>query len=158
MGSKTKIMVFRMRELIYTGIFAAFLLILIVLLILMFRPKKTSTARSDTQYQTTAAASARKYTAGVYATPITLNDSAFDVEVTVDNDHINSIRLVNLSESVTTMYPLIQPALEEIAVQIYEKQSTEDITYSEESKYTSQILLNAVNDALATAEGNISSN
>ena len=158
MGSKTKIMVFRMRELIYTGIFAAFLLILIVLLILMFRPKKTSTARSDTQYQTTTAASAGKYTAGVYAAPITLNDSVFDVEVTVDTNHINSIRLVNLSESVTTMYPLIQPALEEIAVQIYEKQSTEDITYSEESKYTSQILLNAVNDALATAEGNISSN
>ena len=75
----------------------------------------------------------------------------FDVEVTVDSDHINSIRLVNLSDSVTTMYPLVQPALEELAQQICEKQSTEDITYSEESRYTSQVLLDAVNSALKTA-------
>ena len=159
MGSKTKIMVFRMRELIYTGIFAAFLLILIVLLIIMFKPKKSATVRqSETQSQTPATASTMKFTAGVYTTPITLNDNAIDVEVMVDTDHIKSIRLVNLSDTVTTMYPLIQPALEEIAVQIYEKQSTDDITFSEESKYTSQILLNAIEEAIALAEGDITSN
>lgn len=49
------------------------------------------------------------------------------------------------------MYPLVQPALEELAQQICEKQSTEDITYSEESRYTSQVLLDAVNSALKTA-------
>lgn len=153
MGSKTKIMVFRMREVIYTGIFAAFLLVLVILLFLMFKPKTAaSVQQSETQSQTPLETSTMKFTAGVYTTPITLNDNAIDVEVTVDSDYIKSIRLVNLSESVTTMYPLIQPALEEIAVQIYEKQSTDNITYSEESKYTSQILLGAVEEALAIAE------
>ena len=150
MGSKTKIMVLRMRELIYTGIFIALGIVLIILLIFMFKPKKTAapdTAPSTNQTSTSDA----KYIPGVYTTPITLNNSALDVEVTVDADHINSIRLVNLSETVTTMYPLVQPALEEIADQIYEAQSTENITYSEDSKYTSQILLNAVEDALALA-------
>ena len=49
---------------------------------------------------------------GVYTSPITLNDNTFDVEVTVDEDHINSISLKNLSETTTAMYPLMEPALE----------------------------------------------
>jgi len=36
MGSKTKIMVFRMRELIYTGIFITLGIILVILMILEF--------------------------------------------------------------------------------------------------------------------------
>ena len=42
MGSKTKIMVFRMRELIYTGIFITLGIILVILMIIMFRPKSAS--------------------------------------------------------------------------------------------------------------------
>ena len=151
MGSKTKIMVFRMRELIYTGIFITLGIILVILMIIMFRPKSASAPSTyPANGQDSSSVSAR-YTPGVYTTPITLNDNALDVEVTVDSDHINSIRLVNLSDSVTTMYPLVQPALEELAQQICEKQSTEGITYSEESRYTSQVLLDAVNSALKTA-------
>ena len=75
-----------------------------------------------------------------------------EVEVTVDSSHINSIRFSNLDESVTTMYPLIQPALETIADQIYETQSLENISYSEENPYTSQVILNAITKALEKAE------
>ena len=152
MASKTKIMVFRMRELIYTGIFIALGIVLIILLIFMFKSAPAAVQGNLTKTETAKSTTA-KYTAGVYTTPITLNDNAIDVEVTVDADHINSIRLVNLSETVTTMYPLVQPALEEIAAQIYETQSVDDITYSEDSKYTSQILLAAVREALTLAEG-----
>lgn len=152
MGSKTKIMVFRMRELIYTGIFVALGIVLIILMILMFKPK--GSAEPEISDDTT---STMKYTAGIYTTPITLGENAIDVEVTVDADHINSIRLINLSESVTTMYPLVEPALDELAEQICEKQSTENIAYSEESKYTSQILLKAIDEALQLAEGDITS-
>ena len=97
------------------------------------------------------AADAAKYTAGVYTSGITIGDSAIDVEVVVDTSHINSIRLVNLSESVTTMYPLVQPALEDLASQIYESQTTDGITFSADSKYTSQILLDAIKDSLNKA-------
>ena len=75
----------------------------------------------------------------------------------MDADKIQSIRLVNLSESVTTMYPLVEPALDELAEQVCEKQSTEHISYSEDSKYTSQLLLKAIDEALAMAEGDITS-
>ena len=153
MGSKTKIMVFRMRELIYTGIFAVLGLILIILMILMFRPKSDS---GDSQISDDTTGT-MKYTAGVYTTPVTLGENAIDVEVTVDADKIQSIRLVNLSESVTTMYPLVEPALDELAEQVCEKQSTEHISYSEDSKYTSQLLLKAIDEALAMAEGDITS-
>ncbi len=152
MGSKTKIMVFRMRELIYTGIFLALGIVLVILLIVMFRPKSTSAPGAlPSEGKDSSSVSQAKYTPGVYTTPVTLNNNALDVEVTVDSDHINSIRLVNLSDTVTTMYPLVQPALDEIAGQICEKQSTEGITYSEDSRYTSQVLLGAVESALETA-------
>lgn len=144
MSSKTKIMVFKMREIIYTGIFAVLGIILIVLMIIMFKPKKEAESAQT-------AAEAAKYTAGVYTSEITIGDSAIDVEVVVDTGHINSIRLVNLSESVTTMYPLIQPALEDLASQIYESQTTDGITFSADSKYTSQILLDAIKDSLNKA-------
>ena len=70
----------------------------------------------------------------------------------MDETHINSIRLVNLSETTATMYPLVSPAFEELADQIISTQSLEHITCPEENKYTSQVLLNAISDALAKAK------
>ena len=72
----------------------------------------------------------------------------------MDNSHINAIRFSNLDESVTTMYPLVQPAMESIAEQIYQSQTLDNITYSQESAYTSQIIVNAIKDALKKAEVN----
>lgn len=49
------------------------------------------------------------------------------------------------------MYPLVQPAIENIAEQIYEKQSLENIEYSKDNPYTSQIIVNAIREALEKA-------
>ena len=38
MGSRTKIVVLHMKEIIYTAIFAALAIVLIILLVIMFRP------------------------------------------------------------------------------------------------------------------------
>ncbi len=62
----------------------------------------------------------------------------------VDENHINSVRLTNLSETVTTMYPLIQPTLEDLAAQLIQSQSLDALTYSEENQYTSQVLIEAL--------------
>ena len=141
MSSKTKIVVLHMIEVIYTGIFLVLAVVLAVVLFLMFgKGNKVDPASADAIYH-----------AGVYTTPITLNDNTFDVEVTVDEDHINSISLVNLSETTTAMYPLMEPALEALSSQICASQSTENITYSEENKYTSMLLLDAINQALDKA-------
>ena len=83
-----------------------------------------------------------------------LNDNVVEIEVTVDEHNINSIRLVNLDEAVTTMYPLIQPSFEELSNQIIKNQSLEDITYPDDSKYTSMILLDAITNSLEKAREN----
>lgn len=143
MRSKTKIIVLHMKEIIYTAIFAVLAIVLILLLIFMFLPDKKETGDS-----------AQKYVPGIYTSDITLNNTALEVEVTVDESRINSIRFSNLDESITTMYPLIQPAIEDIAEQIYDTQSLEEITYSSDNPYTSQIIVNAIREALKKATAN----
>lgn len=144
MSSKTKIVVLHTKEVIYTGIFVVLAVVLAVLLFLMFgKNKNADPASTDAIYH-----------AGVYTSPITLNDNTFDVEVKVDQNHINSISLVNLSETTTAMYPLVEPALDALSNQIYTSQSTENITYSEENKYTSMLLLEAIDNALEKARKN----
>ncbi len=148
MSSKTKIVVLHVKELIYTGIFAALGILFIILLIIMFLPKeeKKETMSTVTQQTTTDT-----YVPGVYTTSLILNDNVVEIEVTVDEKNINAIRLVNLDEAVTTMYPLIQPSFEDLADQIIKSQSLEEITYPDESKYTSMILLDAISGSLNKA-------
>lgn len=141
MSSKTKIVVLHMKEIIYTAVFAALAIILILLLVFMFLPKNKESKTNE-----------EKYMPGVYTSTVTLNNTALEVEVTVDETHINSIRFSNLDESVTTMFPLIQPTIEDIAEQVYGSQSLDNIQLSEDSPYTSQIIVNAIDEALKKAE------
>ena len=71
--------------------------------------------------------------------------------MTVDQNKITDISLVNLSESTTAMYPLMEPALEDLASQIYTSQSFDNITYSDDNKYTSMLLLDAIETAVEKA-------
>lgn len=148
MSSKTKIVVLHMKEVIYTAIFLLLGILMIALLLIMFGPSKEKEPNSFTQ---AASAQPQHYLPGVYTTAIELNDNTFDVQVTVDSSRINSIELVNLSESTAAMYPLMEPSLEELAHQIYEKQSTDNITYEDDTKYTSMLLLEAIKTALSKA-------
>lgn len=141
MGSKTKIIVLHMKEIIYTAVFLALGLLLIILLAVMFRPGG-DTKRTDAKKQ---------YTPGTYTSTLTLNNTNLEVEVSVDETRINSIRFSNLDESITTMFPLIQPAIEEIAEQIYETQSLDNISISEDTPYTSQVILDAIREAVEKA-------
>lgn len=138
MSSKTRIVVLHMKEIIYTAIFIALGILLIILLAFMFFPKKEKAVDSK-----------QEYVPGIYTSTISLNNTNLEVEVVVDSSHINAIRISNLDESVTTMYPLVQPTVEFIAEQIYETQSLENLSYNEDSPYTSQIIINAIKDALS---------
>ena len=79
---------------------------------------------------------------------ISLNGNTFDMEVSLDADRIASIDLVNLSESTKAAFPLMKPALESLAAQIYQSQSLENITYPDDQKYTSQLLLSSIKSAI----------
>ena len=146
MSSKTKIVVLHMKEVIYTAIFLVLAILLIVLLFTMFGAKKNPGDPAN------ADASEVLYVPGVYTSTIELNGQTFDVEVTVDENHINSIALNNLSETATAMYPLMEPTLESLASQIYTTQSTENISFGDDNKYTSQLLLQAIDAALDKAK------
>ena len=111
MSSKTKIVVLHLKELIYTGIFAVLGILFIILLIIMFLPKNKDKDSNIVQ-------PANSYMPGVYTTSLVLNDNVVDIEVTVDEANINSIRIVNLDEAVSAMYTLFVPAFEDFASQI----------------------------------------
>ncbi len=148
MSSKTKIVVLHMKEVIYTAIFLVLAILMIALLVIMFGPGSEKETAATATAQTSEP---DRYVAGVYTTAIELGENSFDVQVTVDTNHINSIELVNLSETTTAMYPLMEPTLESLASQIYASQSTENITYEDDNKYTSMLLLEAIKSALAKA-------
>lgn len=143
MSSKTKIVVIHRKEVRYTVFFVVLAVILGLILFFLFGPSKNQShpMNSDT-----------RYTAGIYRSPVQLGDNSFDVEVTVSEDQIQAIHLQNLSESTQTMFPLMEPALDSLASQIYASQSLEDIRYPDEQKYTSEVLLRAITLAVSHAE------
>ena len=140
MGSQTKIVVVKAKELIYTGIFLVLGILFVILLITMFRKDRTKDS-----------ASAQKYVPGVYSSTITLGENTLNVSVAVDEDTISGVSIENLNETVTTMYPLLEPALNEINSQISVVDNVDDITYSKENQYTYIILNQAIKNALEQA-------
>lgn len=146
MSSRTRIVVLHMKEIIYTLIFAALAITMLILLFIMFRSGQTKQGNVPTQ--TTASL----YVPGVYSTTVALHDSSFDVQVRVDKDHINSIELVNMNETVQTMYPLVETSLDDLSAQILKNQSTKDLTCREDTRFTSALLVHAIETALEKAK------
>lgn len=149
MSAKTKIVVLHMKELIYTGIFGLLGILFLILLIMMFLPRESK--GPGTEPEPDVATSAAVYIPGIYTTELVLGNQSLDVEVIVDESSITSIRLVNLNEAITTMYPLLEPALDSICSQIYTSQNPDSVTYTSDIKYTSLVLLEAIQSSLSKA-------
>lgn len=176
MKNKPRIMVFRLKELIYTGIFILLGILLIVLMVYMFRSKNT-TDNSASKGQVTQPANTipeqttelnepsseplssapietaneNTYIPGVYTSSLVLSNSSMEIQVCVDGNHINSISIENMDEAVPTMYPLMENSMNDISNQIVNSQSLENITYSQDSQYTYMILLDAIETTLNKA-------
>lgn len=143
MSSKTKIVVFKAKELIYTGIFILLGILLILLLIFMFAPSKESTEES---------AETSGYIEGVYSSPLTLGDNELELQVTVKNGKPQSVALKHLDKTIKTMYPLVEPSLKEINKQLPKVESIDDIEFDDQSQYTNTILKQAIKNALKKAQ------
>ncbi len=152
MSAKTKIVVLHMKELIYTAIFAALGILFVILLVMMFLPDKDN--NDAPAPDSDLAETASLYIPGIYTTELVLGSQSIDVEVIVDKNNITSIRMVNLSDAITTMYPLLQPTFDSICEQVYTQQSLDHITYTTDTKYTSLVLLEAIQNSLTKAKGN----
>ncbi len=207
MSNNPHIVVFKLKELIYTGIFVVLGILLIVLFINMFKSDKkkpsassgevnaanndvskresnsseltdsaNSTKNQDTQGNTdlanstnisgssetqntsdnsnsknTASDSETTYNPGVYTSSLMLNNSSLEIEVCVDSHRINSISVKNMDEAITTMYPLMKNSINDLSNQIINSQSLENITYTDDCKYTYMILLDAISTTLDKA-------
>lgn len=132
-----------MKELVYTAVFIGLGIVFLILMIFMF---------ASDRKQETAAEIPSRYTAGVYTASMTLGGNPVEIAVTVDEDYISSIHFRQLDETVSAMYPLMEPALDALSEQILESQSLENLSYSEESQYTSLMLMSAIRNALEKAE------
>lgn len=144
---QTKILVLRKKRLII-GV----LVLLLAAVLIFFLTQEKSPAGSrysalpDETYQAEAT-----YKAGVYTSAIALNDSVLNLEIVLDSNHINSVRLVNLEESVTTMYPLMEPALASLAEQLVNGISPDKISYSDDKKFTQMLLMEVIGKTLEKA-------
>lgn len=141
MSAKTKILVLRKREIIYTGIIAVLSLILVILLVSLLFPRSASNAETSAQKKAV-------YAPGKYTTELVLGANSLNVEVLLGETEITSIRLVNLSDAVATMYPLLEPTFEDLCHQVYELQSLDGVVYAADSKYTSLVLLEAIRNCI----------
>ncbi len=141
MRNNTRIFIFRLRQLII----AAFIIIAVLILtfFLLVRP--------GNKKEDAPATPASIYTAGVYTSSITLNNQTVDIQVVVDKDRIKSAAIVNLEESVAAMYPLLETSMADISSQLSAGVALDDITYASSSRYTSQVLLGAIAQALEKA-------
>lgn len=207
MSNNPHIVVFKLKELIYTGIFVVLGILLIVLFINMFKSDKkkpsassgevnaanndvskresnsseltdsanttknqatqgntdlanstkisgsseTQNTSDNSNSKNTASDSETTYNPGVYTSSLMLNNSSLEIEVCVDSHRINSISVKNMDEAVTTMYPLMKNSVNDLSNQIINSQSLENITYTDDCKYTYMILLDAISTTLDKA-------
>lgn len=141
MSSNTKIVVLRSKEILYSIIMLVLGILILIFAVSIFHPnEKNTVSPPETEGAT--------YVPGVYTTSLQLGNIQADLQVTVDANHINDISLVNLEESVATMYPLMEPTLDDLKAKIIDAQSVENISYDTENRYTSLVLLQAIAETL----------
>lgn len=92
------------------------------------------------------------YIPGIYTTELLLGSETVNVEVIVSDHTITSVSLADPSETLTTMYPLLEPTMESLNDQLCEMQDPEQVSYSAETRYTSLVLLEAVKASLEKAK------
>lgn len=146
--SNTKIVILRMKEIIYTAIFVGLGLLLILLLLIMFHPSGKSDSSPNPSDESS------KYIPGVYTTEVTLGENRVNLQIVLDSNHVNHIKLTSLNDTVATMYPLLSPTVEDISKQLSNGVSVENVVLSSESQYTQTLLLEAINKTLQKAETN----
>lgn len=160
MSSQTRIIVLKMRSVIYTGVFIFLLLAVGILLFIMFGKNggggQTTSPVSVLQSSISISPATQKsakilYEPGSYNSILKLGDHTIGVNVTVSSDRIQSITLDQLTEELANAYPLLEPAVTQLNEQIQTTQSIDYIVYDENMHYTQDAILQSVSTALKKA-------
>lgn len=138
--SNTKILILKRKEVLYTGIFIVMGVFVLILLFSFFSGKSKETISNSL------------YEPGVYSSTVTLGENEMDISVTIGENEIYQVEITNLNDSITTMYPLVVPALEDINSQLAQGTELSEVQISEDCKYTGLFLINAIDQALKPAK------
>ena len=156
--SSTKLIVLKSKELIYTAILLALVIVFVIILITMFRGKDSDDTSGSARSIATSAQTDPSpklddihYTPGTYSSSLVLGENTLSVMVTVDEDYITDVSFKQVDETVTTMYPLLETALEDINTQLHYISSVDDITPSGDSTYTTRLIIDSIRNALKDA-------
>lgn len=154
MSAKTKIVVLHLKELIYTAIFAALGILFIILLFIMFGPDSsdhaTETEPSNESGSGTETES-ESYSPGVYKSALSIDGNTVEITVTTAQDHIESITLGELDDTVSALYPLIESSFEDISAQLCSGTSLNEVAVPDDARYTSDLILDAISVSLDAA-------
>ena len=120
--SQTKIVVIPLKKLLIGAVIAAIVIAFVIFAVIRLGSKGSDNSRNTSHNIETPLdnADAPKFCPGVYTASILLDGNPVDIQVTVDSSNINSIELVNLSESITTMYPKLTTSFDEVASKVME--------------------------------------
>lgn len=149
--SSTKLIVLKSKELIYTAILLALVIVFVIILITMFRGKDSDDTSGSARSIATSAQTDPSpkldeihYTPGTYSSSLVLGENTLSVMVTVDEDYITDVSFKQVDETVTTMYPLLETALEDINTQLH-------YISSGDSTYTTRLIIDSIRNALKDA-------
>ena len=136
---QARIFVLKLREIIYAAVFIALGILFIILLVSIFtKDKATPTAVAQ-------------YKSGIYTSSFLLDQQPVNIEVTVDSNHINSVKIKDLNETTELFYPLLTPVMSHIESQLINDTELSSIQIGPGQTYTSYILLSAIEKALEKA-------
>ncbi|WP_105615085.1 hypothetical protein [Vallitalea okinawensis] len=138
--STPKIIILKMKDIIYTALFALLGIILIIVLIYMFMP-----GNSDSEPTI-------HYTPGIYTSSVILNDQVVGVNVTIYDNEIQSISFKDLDPDLSMMYPLLEETMTNINEHMEKKGDIKEVKPNDGAVETTAYIMNAVNSALTKAE------
>ncbi len=138
----TKIVVIQRKQVLFSAVLVVAGILFIAFLIVMMLGKKGD---SDSVASQNGDA---KYQAGVYTKDMEFGESTVSLQVSLDANQVKAVEIVPLNESVTTMYPLMEPAVKTLSDQLASGVAPENIEYGEESRYTQESIMEVVDQVL----------
>ncbi len=133
-----KFVVIKLKELVKTVVFAILGVVIIIGFIWFFLGFGKDSEKSVV------------YQDGTYYANVIMGQENAELCVAVSDGKIADISITNRSESVAVFYPLLDPAMEEVAREVIKNQSFQ-IQVSEQNTYSAQTILKGVAAALEKA-------
>ena len=149
--SKTKIVVLRMKEVVYTAVFVGLGILLLIVLFFMFgrqNSPKSESSQSNISNESSTYKNDAGYRAGIYESQFVIGENTINLEVALDEEQVKSVKVKNLDESVETMYPLMKSAVKDVSKQLSSGVSIDEVVLSKNSMYTEKLVLDAVKTVL----------